>query len=416
MAKIKSIEGFNFGGFEHFSLVLDSEITYLIGKNGSGKTTHGRTAIEALFGGIAEKASRNGGQIIGERFRFITDPEKKAEVIGIIEEDGHEFTLRRIITEKTTTLKIEAPPEYSNIDKDWVAAVFNEFLIAPQKFIELSPLEQTEALGIDTSAFDDKIKDLKNEFSAINRQIKGFGTITPKPKTEYVDITKLNSDRNELENIQKKRVDLHNSILEFKETISQYEERITQLMDNITNLSEKIETQEADLNALPDNSEKLTEIQNKFETASEQNLKYNEYQKYLEKLKEQKKHEKMLSDNKEAQKKQEAEKVEYMQALDLPLKTLSVDDQGRLLCEGKLLCEPYFSSGELLKIVPLIAEKLNKSESKLKYIFIQKWNLIDEDAQTEIEEYWNKKGYQLCIEHVGSKPLEGKNCVMLEKI
>ena len=72
--KIKEIRAKNFAKFTDFELVLNDQVTRLIGINGSGKTTVGLTLLWAGFKGIAEKSSTN--QLIGERFRFLSEDKK----------------------------------------------------------------------------------------------------------------------------------------------------------------------------------------------------------------------------------------------------------------------------------------------------------------------------------------------------
>jgi energy-coupling factor transporter ATP-binding protein EcfA2 len=50
---------------------LDENVTYLIGRNGSGKTKLGLDLIWFVLQGIAEKSSEGKIPLLGERFRFI---------------------------------------------------------------------------------------------------------------------------------------------------------------------------------------------------------------------------------------------------------------------------------------------------------------------------------------------------------
>jgi hypothetical protein len=77
----------------------------------------------------------------------------------------------------------------------------------------------------------------------------------------------------------------------------------------------------------------------------------------------------------------------------------------------KPIQEQYFSTGELLKIVPVLIGSLNP---ELKYVFIQNYNLLDENKQKEVEKFLLSKGFQLVIEMVGENAIKGKNCILLK--
>jgi len=120
--------------------------------------------------------------------------------------------------------------------------------------------------------------------------------------------------------------------------------------------------------------------------------------------------EKKLQENKVAQNDQEAQKVEYIKEFKFPFDKLSVDDEGGLLLSGKPLKQQYFSSGELIRIVPTLISSLNP---EFKYVFLQEFDLLDEETQVKVEEDLTSKGFQLVIELVGKEKLPEKNCILL---
>jgi hypothetical protein len=79
--------------------------------------------------------------------------------------------------------------------------------------------------------------------------------------------------------------------------------------------------------------------------------------------------------------------------------------------DSKPIKEPYFSTGEILKIVPTL---LSTSNPDLKYVFLQDFNLMDEDKQKEIADYLTNKGFQLVVEMVGKSKVAEKNCILLK--
>lgn len=135
------------------------------------------------------------------------------------------------------------------------------------------------------------------------------------------------------------------------------------------------------------------------------------YTQYLEKKKQKDAKKLELDKNQVDQKAKESERVEYIKKFKFPFSNISVGEDGELLLQGKPIKEPYFSTGEILKVVPILISTRNPD---LKYVFLQDFNLMDEDKQREIEEYLTGKGFQLVVEMVGKEKLTDKNCILLK--
>ncbi|MNW15961.1 hypothetical protein D3C71_2146360 [compost metagenome] len=51
---------------------------------------------------------------------------------------------------------------------------------------------------------------------------------------------------------------------------------------------------------------------------------------------------------------------------------------------------------------------------ELKYVFLQDFNLLDEDEQLKVEKALTDRGMQLVIELVGKKKIEDRSCILLK--
>src|SRR5581483_9142721 len=124
--KIKELTLNNFAKYDQIHVSFDDNITYLVGKNGSGKSTIGITAIWFMFQGIAEKASGGNNPLIGERFRFIgpKGASSKGEMILVDEKSGAEIKVLRKLTKSGSELSFEAPEGY-NLNQQWLTDLFN---------------------------------------------------------------------------------------------------------------------------------------------------------------------------------------------------------------------------------------------------------------------------------------------------
>lgn len=160
---------------------------------------------------------------------------------------------------------------------------------------------------------------------------------------------------------------------------------------------------------IPDETQ-LREIDRQIVDAAETNKKALLYDQHLEKLEKKAIKKAELADNKLLQATLEDTRIAYIKGFKFPFSNLTVGEDGELLLAGKPIKEPYFSTGEILKVVPIL---LSTSNPDLKYVFLQDFNLMDEDKQAEIEQYLTSKGFQLVVEMVGKKKVTDKNCILL---
>jgi hypothetical protein len=471
--KIKEITLTNFSKYDQVTVSFADDITYLIGKNGSGKSTLGITAIWFLFQGIAEKSSGGNNPLIGERFRFIGPKAATAKGEMILHDDktGADIKVFRKLTKNGSELSFEAPEGYE-LDQNWLTELFNIFLIAPKKFTELSPKEQAKAIGIDTKTYDDDIKALKETAKEIRAVYNSFGELEEVEKVEKIDVKDLQAKKEEIRlelNKQYQQNKAANDVMrnaweELKKGIDsdvlKYNNQQRDLRDKINTCNERLDSLKAHgyagnevadwitslgkpqpnqvatdlypkaptnlsdmpegyqpgenemvyIKEMPDDSE-LKAIDQQIIDAGETNRKALLYNQYLQK-KEQKATKKTeLDENKKAQDKKEQDRIDYVKAFKFPFSNLSVGEDGELLLSGKPIKDPYFSTGELLKIIPILISSRNP---ELKYVFLQDYNLLDDEKKVEVEEYLTGKGFQLVIEVVGKSKLTDKNCILLK--
>lgn len=475
--KIREISLQNFAKYDQVSVSFDDKITYLVGKNGSGKSTLGITAIWFMFQGIAEKASGGNNPLIGERFRFIGNnaATAKGEMTLYDEVKGFEVKVFRKLTKTGSDLSFQGP-EGMVLDQKWLTDLFNIFLIAPKRFQELSPKEQARAIGIDTSKFDADLAELKKKFTEINAVFRSYGTLEPVEKAERVDITALQSKKNDgLYNYNLRRKEISDGlnqqylankakneqarnewfehckkvdadILAFNNLQLANQKRYNDALQALTTLvtlgydgQEAVRwvdllkqdvkefttanygteptyipeiPEQANLNDINEDIKVFTaNIDQEIQDANNANLKAVQYEEYLHKVAARNAKEKELSDNKAAQDKIESDRIAYIKAFDFPFNNLSVGDDGELLLSGKPIKEPYFSTGELLKMIPILISTRNP---EFKYVFLQDFNLLDDGKQAEITEYLTGKGFQLVIEYVGQEAIIDKSCILLK--
>lgn len=299
--------------------------------------------------------------------------------------------------------------------------------ISAKNFCSLTPQEQATALGIDTSEFDAELKELKSEFTLLNREYKAFGELKEPEKVEKVSITELLGQKEEIEkfNAEQREItvqksSLKNSIddcehrIEKKAVeIEELRQRISELEDEITNEEEQRTRFEAQLGNIsgPKPLKDTTKIVAQIGAAEDTNEKAAEYQRYLEKKKEKASKKGDLEANKNEQGKIVEKRLDYIKKFDFGFAELSVDDNGGLTLQGRPIKEPYFSKGEL----EIIVAKLHASTNPdLKMRFIDDFDLLDEKNQKRLVEDLTAKGFQLLLAQVGSKKTD-KNTILLKR-
>ena len=404
--KIKELTLKNFANFKEVSVSFDDNVTYLIGNNGAGKSSIGLMGIWFIFQGIAEKQSKGKDVIIGERFRFIGDFGKTAsgEITLYDEKTQSEIKVIRKLTKDTSFISFIAP-EGMELDQKWLDDLFNVFMINPKKFTELSSKEQALALGIDTNKFDSEIKELRGTITqnrtaikAIDQSIQQIPLVGGDDNVEDpTEVEKLLKDANDKNERAKEVAALH----------EQYQKRLKELEDEVKVVSDRIRTLPP-ITPLVD----TTELTNRWKKSLEQkgNLQSRKTRETLVSQKD-----KLIEETTAIMEKVEevkANRADFIQSFKLQDKVLSINEEGELLLRGKPIKEPYFSSGELIKIIPAIFSQM---DNELKFIFLQDFSLLDDENRDKIVKFLINKGYQLVIEIVGEEPIKDKNCIILRE-
>lgn len=425
---IKQIIIKNMGKFREFSISLDRNTTYIIGPNGSGKTWTGLHALQIALQGVAEKAMLGKNPLIADRFRVIgpTAPSGQVCVVFYDEKEKHEIRITRHVTKSGTDLKIEAP-EGVVLTQDDLNDLFNAFMINPQAFINLSGQNQARALGIDTATYDKRLIAEKAKYTEINAVIRSMGTLIEPEKAEQVDFVELSKQKDEILDFNRQQDERQQKIDQATQQVEELSQAQQEKLDRITELENEIKTLKADASKLAERvkkgnefiktlpvaeEKKLTDaVDKEIKEANETNRKATAYQQWKEKDLKLKDTRASLEANKKAQETIEAERLEYIKSFKFPFKNLRVDEEGNLLLDDKLIKDAYFSTGELMKIVPTL---IATTKPQLKYVFIKDSNLMDDERLDEVVDYLTAKGFQLLIEVRGKKLIEGKNCILLK--
>ena len=400
--KAKSIMLENFVHFEKIKVSFDDKITYLVGPNGSGKSTLGIYGFQFIMEGIAEKTpSKDRHPIIGNRYNFIGKHDKFAKGHLVLYDDklGCDIVVKRKITASENTLSFEAP-EGMHLDQEWLTDLFNILMLSPKHFEALSPQEQAIALGIDTSEYDKQLKDKKAEYTVIGRQLKALGDV-PEIEPEKEEPLDLEDIHNELLKAYSHNAD----VVLLKSKKEAVLNKRAELLDQLKALDKEIEN----FADTPESTD-VVALEESYLEAKEHNEKIAERNEAAKKYNEKKKIESELAKNKKDQYSIQQDKIKYLQKAELPFDNLNIDEEGRLMLDGKFIKAPYFSTGELISIITRLIVSQNP---ELKYVYLQDFNLLDENKQASIIKDLSELDLQMVVEYISTEEMMADNVILL---
>lgn len=424
--KIKSAYFQNFARVSEIKVNFDDNITYLIGENGSGKSTIGLNGIWFIFKGLAQK----GTGLIAERYRFIGPHDKSAKGSVVIydEKDGFEATITRKLLKNKTELKIEAS-DGRHLGQEYLDEIFNIFLINPLAFSQLSAKDQALQFGIDTSEFDEKKKELELERRDIGRDEKRLNSIVESAgapeEVEEVSVSRLMNEldkrthinetndieRDRLRALEEKKNNKSFELKDLKERVEALKTAIGSVAGIIKNLQNDIDGQAELVKNLVSADEE--EIRGQINAAQETNKKATAYQKFLDAKADHIRELGKYEDKGTALKVLEGERTEYLRSMNLPWPNITITEEGEFRLNDKPFATPYFSTGEILKLGAKIGSKL---KAGLKYIWFPNAQQLDEKNRAEVFKELVEAGYQIVCEIVSTEKVPKKNCILLKEM
>jgi len=419
--KIKTIKIKNLGAVQNIAIEFGDKITRLVGVNGSGKSS----VINAVW--IAFKGIARGGfpHFIADRFRMIGTDGKSADVeLTLLDDDKNaEIKIKRHITKDTNKISFEAPEGYA-INESWLTNLLDVSLMSATQFVTLSGQQQALTLGVNTYKYEEEITSLKEEAKLIRRDIKNFGELVKVAKIEKVDVGKLVNKRDKILEFNKTQEDKREEaksanllLAKHEGSKKEIEAEIKRLQADLKEVEERIVKGTIYISELPKiEPDKATdEVDLEISQISETNKMAQDYETYIEKKESKDAEEKKLAENVEAQRKVEASKAKYISNHDFGIDGISIDETGCLLCDGKKIKPPYFSTGELEMIVAKLAASMNPD---LKVRFIDGFEALDEGNQETLIKGLNDAGFQAIVAEVGNERKSGntillKDCTVL---
>jgi hypothetical protein len=350
----------------------------------------------------------------GNRFHFIGNKGKSADISLMLvdtDRDNAEIIVRNHMTGGGNKITFEAPEGYP-LDESWFKKLLSVVFLSAANFVQKHPREQALALGIDTTTHDLKIKDLKAEFTLINRDKKQLGPLPELgEKVEKVSVSKLVAEKERLTGFNREQTERTKEKEEIQEKIEESEKWITQVEKDLQNRRDLLQELQNSKKAIPEAKSFLDvgDISQKIEKADETNLKADQYKRDKEAIAKHEEVDESLRENKRTQKKAMGERTQYIQSFNLPFKNLSIDNEGGLMINERPLST--FSKGEQEIAVAQLHASINP---ELKLRFLDNFESLDEENQERILKKLFKRGFQVITAEVDGN-LNKPNTIVLKE-
>jgi len=395
--KILTYEIKNVRGIDEMKGQLDGKSVYVVGKNGSGKSSF----IQAIF--LAFK-------LFGNK-PYLKKGEDKGQVKVQIGNETIEYTIERTFTESGDTVlvvkdskgkKIQTPQKFLDNLLGTSMYYLSEFLEAdPKKQVKLFK----EWFNIDTDALDNKYKETYDkrhiegmEETRLKKVVEGYH-FTYDDQKKYAkekDVTELSqklvainqveneyvAKQKEVEGIEEKIEDKTRRIaiyetnaIQAKQEIADMEAKIAKLKVQISDseenkkveenlrvkLATELETVKAEYEAmeLPDK----TEIESELAEVSEWNKKVAQVNKYTEDLKRLQAQEKIYRDLSVDLEDIKKEKVKKLEEAEIPVEGLSFDEN-TLIYEDKPLVKDVVNDAKIAEVILTLLLRTNKNQQE----------------------------------------------------
>jgi len=454
----------NFASVNQIEINLSDSVTYLIGENGSGKTTVGLNAIWFILEGLSLKGKK---VLHGDRFRFIGNHGKSAvgQIILHDETENIDITIQRKLLKNKTELKIMASDK-RQLPTNFIDDIFNIFSINPMGFVQLTPKEQAEALGVDTSE-NDRLKkiayDERHEIGYDVKRLKGaMEEIGDIEEVKPVNIQNLLETKEKIEAANTKAVEkaraerdksvqeaiVYNAEQDKKQSnlekafdaCNACEENLETLRQEIIELETKVEKvkqlrlnknqqhndlikkrsqmpmhdkrKSTDIPIQLPKTESLIVLNNQIQEAESINQKATVYQQSID-ANNKYKYAKISYDEKTDELQTiENNRIEYLKSCNLPFANITIDDTGGVLINNRPFSETYFSKGEILRMGIKLAAAANP---KLKYVFIPDSQSIDENNREKLFDELTEAGFQVVAEYVDTEKRKDHGSILLRE-
>jgi hypothetical protein len=393
-------------------------------------------------------------QIRADHRRAAGDKARSADIAYRFHDrrDGRFFTISNHITSDKNDIRVKAD-DGGEISPDWLTDFFSISLMSEAHFCSLDAKDQALTLGVDTSAFDARLAELKEAASDINRDLKRIGALREMEPCGEIDIDALLEKRRAtMGELNKRFIDTVNANKRLHEEYEQARRSHEAANAEIAKGNEAgkavvIECGEAlallktrgyrgnevqaFIDSLPPprplvkftldpprpvpevmDERPLEIIDEQIRRAGENNIRHNAYADYLRKKEIRDGLETDKEKNERQQEKIKNERLAYIKKFNFGFANLGVNDKGGLELDGRPIRKPFYSTGERIRIV----SKLMAAQHPLfRTVFLDSACELDPDNLGRILSSLADDGYSVIVSVPSEKKIDGKRCIVLRE-
>lgn len=384
--KMKNVKIKNFKGIKLVDVSTETNMIYIYGQNGAGKSSFCDAIMTALSG--------KDGAII----RPIRDGEQNASIE--IELDGYivkqSFSQTKApmltVTPSGKAVSIKSP-------RSWLNSHIGNLKFDPSEFSKMDEGKQRELLmelaNIDLTENDIKIKELYDERTIIGRELK----LMPAPTAEEIALASLYKDKKEVD-VSELMNQLNAGTIQRQNFLAAEQKRdvnikrISELENEILRLKEENKS----LELLKDTEVDIDNIKNRIFNSGEENKMIQNSRIIQQKIEDREKKEEEYNTKESWLEIERKKKKEKLDNAKYPIEGLSVCEDG-VMYNGV----PFSQISDSQKIVigTLIALAIMPNDNPIKLIFIKFGSLLDEKAISYLEKVAKEKDAQFVLEIVG---------------
>ena len=415
----------NFKGSTKLKIKFNGNVTFLIGVNGSGKTMIG-TAFQYLFEG---KTFFNNKY----RRRMITDGEDKLKVIGEFtnEETGKSFKITRTLTSNDSpNLKVECD-DNDSLDMKEILSMINILYLRPFEIVKMTPQEQAKLVGVDTTDYDKKIKEMKSNLTVPRSDLKRVKDklkeyVVDPMKIDKVILKDLYEERDNIREFNQEQLNRNSEITSQTFSMQSQNQKIKKLEEELEFEKNSLTTMEDILESLdkPEPTQSLDNVKAKIENADATNTKATTYNTWIELNEDLKTKKVRFAFKQQDVKDAEQNKIDYIKSTKVdPSVTFDEDGGLRLTAFGHTeayLNEAFFSTGQILKLsiqfclIKMLKDRANNLPT-IPVIFVDNAEGLDKKNLEYIDKISKEYNIQFILGYQGDEPQDGRNCVMLSE-
>jgi exonuclease SbcC len=417
MKKLTKVELENFKGLDKIEIDINNPSYYIVGKNGTGKTTILQAIWYALQGKYGFGINRK-----KDRFRFIKEGKKKASAtVEIFDTEKNQTVIvERSFSKSKEEVRITTADGQA-LGVEYLSGLLNHFTYDVHHFARLTPQEQAQMFGIDTAEIDAKIKSAKIDLSDANKHKLQKMSVYESHQKEIIqkaaDIGQaINDGSGKLKRIDTQELnDKIKNIYAFNAEQERLEEKSQGIRDRIDDLEKQLVSAQKELKNLPtpqplkDQTAVKTEIENaqKINSIVELQEEGEQIQIDLDSAKESWETHKAIVEN------LEQEKVGIIKAgkkkiddAGIESENIDFDENGGLMVGGRYVTEDTYNTAAIVKICLTTRILCEKPDFPL--FLIRNGGLLDRDPDGTIALFneIESLGAQFICEVVGDTKID----------